>query len=713
MIRASPRARRSAGTAICVLLAAAAALANVGGAGPLRLGSGSADLQVAGASTLASVDPPPRQPAATVSQLDDLGSLTKHAVLLSELITTPPVLAEIARAAHIGRNLLTGSTSYVSDLPESMLRPDLEVRANQIVTTRAPFQVYVEPDPNIPRLSIYTRAPASAQALELADAVVPALNTYLAAQPAAAHVPPMAELHVQQLGAARGADLGRRAKPEILVLTFVIVLLGSLGLLVFTGRVRAGWRMAAARPARSVRTRDAIGSVAARRTPAMVAQRADAWPHTTRLSPWLIALFLLILWLLPFDAIQIGSSLPVELKLDRLLLPLVVLTSLLALAGGGRVAPRFRLSWVHAGVLAFTALTCLTLVVNAHQLGHSLQLDTAVKRLTLVLSYVAFFLIVAGGIRRSEVSSFLMYTLALAVVAAIGTLIEYRLNYNIFYDAAHHLLPGFKVGTANSTGIDDVGRRVVEGPAGVPLEAVGMFTLALPVAVVGLITAVRWRPRMLYGLAAALLLAASISTERKSGLLGPVAVLLTIAYFRRAQVLRLAPLAVVLLLVVKLAAPGALGGVTGQIAPSRLGVSTVDVRIVRFDAVRADVWSHLALGQGFGTYYPVRVLDNELLGRLVEGGVLGLIAYGLMLLSIVGVALGPIRRNEPGPTSIGLVAAAGAIGALVLSVLYDFIGFPHGPYILFSIAGLLVAVVKAPERTGSDTHRAAERPWNS
>ena len=63
------------------------------------------------------------------------------------------------------------------------------------------------------------------------------------------------------------------------------------------------------------------------------------WPRTTRVMPWLIAGFTVLLWLVPFNVIQLSVSLPFDLKLDRLVLPFVFGLWLLTLASGGRAAP--------------------------------------------------------------------------------------------------------------------------------------------------------------------------------------------------------------------------------------------------------------------------------------------------------------------------------------------------------------------------------------
>ena len=54
------------------------------------------------------------------------------------------------------------------------------------------------------------------------------------------------------------------------------------------------------------------------------------------------------------------------------------------------------------------------------------------------------------------------------------------------------------------------------------------------------------------------------ATYRKSALLAPVAVVLTIAYFRRRDLLKLAPLGMVLMIVVSALSPGALSAIVGQ-----------------------------------------------------------------------------------------------------------------------------------------------------
>jgi putative inorganic carbon (hco3(-)) transporter len=406
-----------------------------------------------------------------------------------------------------------------------------------------------------------------------------------------------------------------------------------------------------------------------------------------------------LLWLIPFNVIQLTASLPFDLKLDRLVLPFLFAVWIMSLATGGPAAPRLRMTLIHVGIAGFVATICLGLVLDAHYLNQTLEFEMPVKKITLLISYALFFLIVASSVRRTEVPAFMKYTLVLAVLCALGTIWEYRFHYNVFYDFSHRLLPGiFQVGTVDSNERDEIGRLMTRGPAEHPLETVGMLSMAFPIALVGIVHNKERRARILYGLAACILLAAAISTYRKSALLAPVSVALTIAYFRRQELLRLAPLGVVSMVVIHALSPGALGSILFQLNPGRLGVSTVSDRTADYDAIRPDVWTHLAFGRGYGSYDHVtyRVLDSEILSRLVDSGILGLLSLILMLLFIVAAARGLIRSRDPVWAPPALAVASAAIAFLVLAFLFDVSSFPHTPYILMSLAGLLAVMRSQP-----------------
>jgi hypothetical protein len=189
-------------------------------------------------------------------------------------------------------------------------------------------------------------------------------------------------------------------------------------------------------------------------------------------------------------------------------------------------------------------------------------------------------------------------------------------------------------------------------------------------------------------------------------------VLLTVAYYRRKELLKLAPLGLVLLLVVINLSPGALGSVIDQFTRHDAAtVPTVSDRASDYDAIRPDVWSHLALGRGYGSYNhdTYRILDSEVLLRTIETGVLGLAVFLL------------IADRDPDWAPVALVGAAIAVAFPVLAFLFDILSFPHVPYIFLYMIGLVAVVVARPRerrqpvlspggRTGPALPAARTRP---
>lgn len=752
----SPQRRVIAGAALCVLLALAAGIASVSTVRLRPPGIEPRQLSVAGAGARLLVDNPRSLVSDRLATEGDYRTLHKRAVLMGNLMVTRPVRERLARRADVRPADLGARVRVTENVAPVLTEPDSERRATQLREAALPYRLEVHPDPRLPSLSIYARAPTVAEAERIADAAAPAMRAHLRHLASLNGADTATQVVIEQTGAARGAIINGGARVQIFALTAVFVFLLSAATLILATRPRRearGLRIspaaaqgpgaASAPPPRAPRVGPALplahrlglvttpvpavgrmsAGAAAIPSPAMAPAavspaglarpplRLGDWPRTTRLLPWMLAAMMAIVWLVPFNLIELTYSLPIDLKLDRLVLPFIVAVWALAIAAGGAAAPRLRLTVIHLGVGAVVVAALVSLVLQARALNGALELETSVKKLTLLASYVALFVVVASSIRRSEVPAFLKYTLGLAVACAVGMIVEYRFSYNVFYSVADLVLPGiFSVGQAEPGGIDDIGRRVVRGPAEVPLEAVAMLTMGLPIAIVGLIGSADRRRRILYGLAVAIILAAAASTERKSALLAPASVFVTLAYFRRRELLRLAPLGVLIGVVMLMLTPGAAQTIVSQLSGDRLkSVNTVSDRTSDYDAVRPDVFSHVLFGRGYGSYEHVsaRIIDMELLRTLIEVGAFGLLAYVAMLGSIVVAARRPIRERRPRDSAVALSAAAAAVAWLVLSALFDVMAFPHCPYIGLWMAGLL-AVVVSPER-----ERREDARWSS
>jgi hypothetical protein len=309
------------------------------------------------------------------------------------------------------------------------------------------------------------------------------------------------------------------------------------------------------------------------------------------------------------------------------------------------------------------------------------------------------------------------------VICGIEIIIEYRFKTNLFVSWSEKIFRGpFKVVLDDDSGtaFDSLGRRWIAGPAGSGVEVVTMMSMVLPIAVFGVLGAKNHKRKALYGLALAILFAAMFATQRKSSLLAPAAVMLTLLYFRRKELLSLAPLGLVIVVLVTAMSPGAIRGVVGQFVRSdNTHVATVSDRTADYDAIRPDLWTHLALGRGYGTYdhNTYRILDSEILLVGIETGVAGLAAFLMIGISVILVARKTVALRDPRWSPAALWGVAAGVCLLVVSTLYDLIGFPHGTCIFLYTAGLVTVVVaraaeddaEAPAPLGPHHARRAHR----
>jgi O-antigen ligase len=410
-----------------------------------------------------------------------------------------------------------------------------------------------------------------------------------------------------------------------------------------------------------------------------------------------------MLFLVPFQDIRVPVTLPFDAKLDRIVLAGIAIVWLLALLAGGRDAPsRPRLNVLSVAVLAFVGVAFASVFANAQVLANVGDLTLTVKKLLLLAAYVMFFYVAATSLRAADVPGFCLLLVGLACVTAFGGIYEYRTGVNLFYDYTAKLLPpGFSLyGEAGAA--DEFGRPAVTGPTQHGLALTTVLALALPFAVVGIDQAREQRHKIAYALATALILAGAVATLRKTAAVMPIAALMVLFTYRRREMLRLAPLGLVLIVVIQALSPGALASIRGQLQPETLsGNVSTQGRTEDYDAVGPDIKAHLATGRGFGGFdsHKYRLLDNQYLGLLIEVGILGLVAYVAMLLAIMLVAHPVIRSGDPSRAPPALAASAGVAAFLVCNALYDTLAFAQAPYLLFFVAAL--AVVVASDQTRS------------
>lgn len=625
-----------------------------------------------------------------------------RADVLAHLMASDPVLEYIGRRAHVPPDQIAAVAPVGIEVAGPLTEPGSEARAREILLASKPYRLEIQSRPGSPIVDVYAQAPSLGDATRLADASIAGARDFFRAVATGTGRRARARtggdgttpVRLRQLGRPRGAALTAGARLKVAVLTFVLAFAVAWAALRFAVSRRS-----------FVPGRDGRGALGRRPARPALSSRgvvtADGdWPRTTRALPWMLAAFIAMLWLVPFDSLQLDIPSPIDLKLDRIVLPCIVATWAMTLAIGGRGAPRVRPTWIHGAVGAFVVVACLSVILNAPSLNGTLELETSLKKLPLLLSYLSIFVMTASVIRRDEVAAFIRYTLVLAVLCALGMIWEDHRLHNVFFEWSQHLLPSVFQLTTTSSGWDTEGRRLVHGPTAHPLVAASMLSLAVPIALLGVLHARRVSGRIAYGLAGCLLMLGVLGTQRKTGLVAPVAGVLTVAYFRRRELLRLTPVAVVLLIGLVVASPSTVAPVIDQFRPDSLSeANTVSDRASDYDAIRPDFGTHVAFGRGYGSYQPIghRILDSEVLVRIVEMGVLGLVALVLLGASVVACARRMIHSRHPSWAPPALAGAAAGVVFLVVALLFDSLAYPQLPYIFLYFAALVAVLVKSPD----------------
>jgi O-Antigen ligase len=411
------------------------------------------------------------------------------------------------------------------------------------------------------------------------------------------------------------------------------------------------------------------------------------WPRTTRLLPWSVAFFLAMVFLFPFDSTDLPIPLPLDATLDRPVLGLIVaiwIVSASSLVGVRRLG----MGPVHWAFVIFALIAVTSVVLNFPTLERLGEVDVPVKKLALLFSYGVLFSVVASSLRPTEVRRLIAFMVGLASITAIGVIVEYRMGFNAFYSWGDKLLPGVTP-PAELGSYDSIGRKTVVGPTIHPLAAAMMLSLVLPFAVMGLLRAEDRRAKVLYAIAAALMIGGAAATQRKTAFIVPVICLAVLTAYRPRMLLKRLPLGVVLAFGIAIAAPGALAGVVDQLKPSAFtGVLTTQDRISDYDAIRPEVINHPLFGRGYDSYDQkrYRILDNQYLTLVVNVGILGVLGYlGIMLAAFL-LAHRCARSYDPDRAWFGPAAASAIVGITIGSALLDTLALPQLPYLFCFLA---------------------------
>jgi hypothetical protein len=423
---------------------------------------------------------------------------------------------------------------------------------------------------------------------------------------------------------------------------------------------------------------------------------ADAWPRTRRPMPWMIAGFLAMIFLVPFEAIHLNVKLPVSSDLDRFYIVLMIATwAVSGLIGRSGSVLRLRPRGWAAGMIAFVFVAVASIAFNVGRITNLGEWDVAQKKLAVLAALVAVFAIVTLTLRVAELRPFAVLIVILAVITSVGTITEQKTGYNVFYSTARAVFS--PVATVDpspaETGEQEgtSGRPTVSGPTRHPLSVASILGMTLPFAVVLAAVASDPRRRLLWGLAACVIAAGALVTQRKAGVVIPAFALLALFAARPRQFLRLAPYGIAAVVIGLALSGGSFSSVSSL--ESVGSQDSTGGRTSDYPAIVPDLLSNPLLGRGYGTHNTIRVdtyriFDNEFLGEVYQVGVLGLLAFLGLVLTPLFVVRAVLRSDNPlrGPPALAAGASCVAFG--VACALYDILSFSEAPYLFLFMAAV-------------------------
>jgi hypothetical protein len=170
-------------------------------------------------------------PRSSVADLNrDFGPLQARAQVLSQLMTTAPVVDRIANIAKVPASAIEATSDNATlNVPSSEIEPSADRRANDIAGEGRHYRVTFRAEPEQPTITVFAQGPTAADAMKLANAAASGAADWVRNTQLRQLVPDNRRTQLTQLGTATGGTVNSGASRILAVLVFVVVLgLGCL-----------------------------------------------------------------------------------------------------------------------------------------------------------------------------------------------------------------------------------------------------------------------------------------------------------------------------------------------------------------------------------------------------------------------------------------------------------------------------------------------------
>ena len=427
-----------------------------------------------------------------------------------------------------------------------------------------------------------------------------------------------------------------------------------------------------------------------------------AWHQAVLRWPALVALLISIMLFVPIGRYSIPVDLPFGLELYR-----VAVAAVLAVWVGALLvdpAVRLRRSPFDVPLLIIVCATLGSLAVNVGRVG---PLAPAVlKSITFFLSFVLVHYLLVSLVRdRRTVENLTKFLVAGSAAVAVFAIVEQRISFNIF-DHVGRVFPFLQFNGAVQ--VDRFGLIRAVGSSAHPIELGVLLAIALPLGL-----ALTFSAGRRWSIPTAILAIGVMSAASRTPILVLVTAGFVLLWLQPRDVKRLLPLALPLIIVVKLALPGSIatlksaffpegGLVQEQSAFSREADPLLAGGRVRQLGPMLDEASRTPLlGQGFATrqtgfYNPLRnapILDNQWLGMLLEIGIVGVIGWAALMVGSARRLARASRRRAPPEGWLAAGLAASIVGFGVAMLTFDAFAFTQVSFVFWILISLTASLL--------------------
>jgi hypothetical protein len=229
------------GVVVSLLVASLAAAWSVGRIGVVPPSFTPRHLEISTASTRALVD----TPKSTVLDLDvntyAFTAITNRALLVGNIMASTPVRAYIARRAGLPAGVLQITSPVTVDFPRPLATAGKR-KTSDILKSPDEYRLDIQANPTVPIVDVYAQAPTPREAEQLANGAIDGMRDYLHDLAAKQQIPVAKQVHMEQLGRAKGGIIDPGISVKVAALSFLLALLASSMMVLWVVRIRRGWR---------------------------------------------------------------------------------------------------------------------------------------------------------------------------------------------------------------------------------------------------------------------------------------------------------------------------------------------------------------------------------------------------------------------------------------------------------------------------------------